>query len=83
VNGVLEGIDGTGENKVNGESSYCACCVLSVSFRWLFVEVKAAEDVYLVNKAQVLSYMKLLDIPLGLIINFNDPRPLIRLAREI
>jgi hypothetical protein len=25
-----------------------------------------------INKAQLLSYMKLLDIPLGLIINFNE-----------
>jgi GxxExxY protein len=39
--------------------------------RCLFVEVKAVEDVHPINKAQLLSYMKLLDIPLGLIINFN------------
>jgi GxxExxY protein len=38
----------------------------------LFVEVKAAEDVHPINKAQLLSYMKLLNIPLGLIINFNE-----------
>lgn len=25
-----------------------------------------------INKAQLLSYMKLLDIPLGLVINFNE-----------
>ena len=37
----------------------------------LFVEVKAAESVHPIHKAQLLSYMKLLDIPLGLIINFN------------
>lgn len=37
----------------------------------LFVEVKAVEKVHPINKAQLLSYMKLLDIPLGLIINFN------------
>lgn len=37
----------------------------------LFVEVKAVEEVHKINKAQLLSYMKLLDIPLGLIINFN------------
>jgi GxxExxY protein len=40
--------------------------------RCLFVEVKAASDVHPINKAQLLSYMKLLDIPLGLIINFNE-----------
>ena len=37
----------------------------------LFVEVKAVETVHPIHKAQLLSYMKLLDIPLGLIINFN------------
>ena len=37
----------------------------------LLVEVKAVEDVHPIHKAQLLSYMKLLDIPLGLIINFN------------
>ena len=39
--------------------------------RCLFVEVKAVEIVQPIHKAQLLSYMKLLDIPLGLIINFN------------
>ena len=37
----------------------------------LFVEVKAVESVHPIHKAQLLSYMKLLDIPLGLMINFN------------
>jgi GxxExxY protein len=37
----------------------------------LIVEVKAVEAVQPIHKAQLLSYMKLLDIPLGLIINFN------------
>ena len=37
----------------------------------LFVEVKAVDEVHPINKAQLLSYMKLLDIPLGLIINFH------------
>jgi len=37
----------------------------------LIIEVKAVEKVHPINKAQLLSYMKLLDIPLGLIINFN------------
>ena len=40
--------------------------------RCLFVEVKAVHEVHPINKAQLLSYMKLLDIPLGLIINFNE-----------
>ncbi len=38
----------------------------------LLVEVKAAEKVLPINKAQLLSYMKLLEIPLGLIINFHS-----------
>jgi len=38
----------------------------------LFVEVKAVTELHPINKAQLLSYMKLLDIPLGLIINFNE-----------
>jgi GxxExxY protein len=37
----------------------------------LIVEVKAVEAVHPIHKAQLLSYMKLLDIPLGLVINFN------------
>jgi GxxExxY protein len=40
--------------------------------RCLFVEVKAASEIHPINKAQLLSYMKLLEIPLGLIINFNE-----------
>ena len=40
----------------------------------LFVEVKAVDTVRPIRKAQLLSYMKLLDIPLGLVINFNSLR---------
>jgi GxxExxY protein len=38
----------------------------------LFVEVKAVEKVHPIHKAQLLSYMKLMDIPLGLLINFHE-----------
>ncbi len=38
----------------------------------LLVEVKARDAIHPIHKAQLLSYMKLLDIPLGLIINFNE-----------
>ena len=38
----------------------------------LFVEVKAADSVHPIHKAQLLSYMKLFDIPLELVINFNE-----------
>lgn len=37
----------------------------------LFVEVKATDAVHPIHKAQLLSYIKSLDIPVGLIINFN------------
>ena len=37
----------------------------------LLIEVKAVEKILAINKAQLLSYMKLLDVPLGLLINFN------------
>jgi len=37
----------------------------------LIVEAKAVETVHPIHKAQLLSYMKLLDMPLGLIINFH------------
>jgi GxxExxY protein len=38
----------------------------------LLVEVKACESVTPIHKATALSYMKLLDVPLGLIINFHE-----------
>jgi GxxExxY protein len=37
----------------------------------VLVEVKSVEMILPVHKAQLLSYMKLLDVPLGLLINFN------------
>ena len=39
----------------------------------LLVELKAVEILHPVSKAQLLSYMKLLDIPIGLLINFHEP----------
>jgi len=38
----------------------------------LLVEVKAVDKVHPIHKAQLLSYMKLLEIPLGLVINFKE-----------
>ena len=35
------------------------------------VEAKAVEKILPIHKAQLLSYMKLLDVPVGLVINFN------------
>jgi GxxExxY protein len=40
----------------------------------LVLELKAIEKVLPIHKAQLLSYIKLLDAPLGLIINFHEPR---------
>jgi len=39
----------------------------------LLVELKAVEILHPSGKAQLLSYMKLLDIPIGLLINFHEP----------
>jgi GxxExxY protein len=39
----------------------------------LLVELKAAELLHPSSEAQLFSYMKLLDIPLGLLINFHEP----------
>ena len=36
------------------------------------VEAKAVEKILPIHKAQLLSYMKLLNIPLGLLINFHE-----------
>jgi GxxExxY protein len=38
----------------------------------LLVEAKAVERLLPIHKAQLLSYMKLLDIPVGLLINFHE-----------
>ena len=40
----------------------------------LLVELKAVREIAPIHKAQLLSYMKLLDIPLGLLINFHQVR---------
>ena len=39
----------------------------------LLVEVKAVEKILPIHKAQLLSYMKPLNVPLGLLINFHVP----------
>ena len=40
----------------------------------VLVEVKAVEQILPIHKAQLLSYMKLLDVPLGLLVNFHESR---------
>jgi len=49
----------------------------------VLVEAKAVEQILPVHKAQLLSYMKLLDVPLGLLINFNKPKLTDGVARLI
>jgi GxxExxY protein len=39
----------------------------------LLVELKSVERILAVHKAQLLSYMKLLKMPVGLLINFHEP----------
>jgi len=38
----------------------------------LLVEWKSVEEVLPIHKAQLLSYMKLLEIPVGLLVNFHE-----------
>ena len=38
----------------------------------VLVEIKAVEAILPIHKAQLLSYMKLLNVPVGLLINFNS-----------
>ena len=40
----------------------------------VLVEAKAVERILAIHKAQLLSYMKLLNIPVGLLINFHEQK---------
>ena len=40
----------------------------------VLIEAKSAVKILPIHKAQLLSYMKLMDIPIGLLINFNELR---------
>jgi len=40
----------------------------------LLLELKAVQEILPIHKAQLLSYMKLLDVPLGLLVNFHESR---------
>ena len=40
----------------------------------VLVEAKAVQQILPIHKAQLLSYMKLLNVPVGLLINFNELR---------
>jgi GxxExxY protein len=49
----------------------------------LLLELKCVQEILPIHKAQLLSYMKLLEIPLGLIINFHEMKLTDGLARMI
>lgn len=55
-------------------------CRIDVGFRAdlviegsLLLELKAVETLLPVHEAQVITYLKVLDFPLGLLVNFNVP----------
>ncbi len=39
----------------------------------LLIELKAVESIHPVHQAQLITYLKLLHLPLGLLVNFNVP----------
>jgi GxxExxY protein len=49
----------------------------------LLVEVKAVQEIHPVHKAQLLSYMRVLDVPIGLLVNFHDLRIVDGLSRLV
>jgi len=49
----------------------------------VLVEAKAVEKVVPIHKAKLLSYMKLLDVPLGLLINFHEMKVTYGISRLI
>lgn len=49
----------------------------------LLLELKSVQEILPVHKAQLLSYMKLLDVPVGLIINFHEMKLVDGIVRMI
>ncbi|HEV7925390.1 MAG TPA: GxxExxY protein [Verrucomicrobiae bacterium] len=49
----------------------------------LLLELKCAQEVLPIHKAQLLSYMKLLNVPIGLILNFHEAKLTDGVARMI
>ena len=49
----------------------------------LLLELKCVQEILPIHKAQLLSYMRLLNIPLGLIINFHELKLVDGLVRMI
>ncbi len=74
----LRGIPAINQEKIKIE---CKGLIIEETLRFdvlvqgcLLVEVKAVENVLPVHKAVLLSYMKLLDLPLGLVVNFHETK---------
>jgi GxxExxY protein len=49
----------------------------------LLLELKCVQEILPIHKAQLLSYMKLLNIPIGLILNFHETKLTDGMARMI
>lgn len=49
----------------------------------ILVELKAVREVLSIHKAQLLSYMKLLNVPVGLLINFHETKLIDGVSRMI
>ena len=49
----------------------------------LLLELKSVQEVLPIHKAQLLSYMKLLNVPLGLIMNFHEVKLVDGITRMI
>ena len=49
----------------------------------LLLELKSVQEILPIHKAQLLSYMKLLDVPVGLIVNFHAVKLIDGIARMI
>ncbi len=49
----------------------------------LLIELKSIQEILPTHKAQLLSYMKLLDVPVGLIINFHEMKLVDGIVRMI
>lgn len=49
----------------------------------LLLEIKAVEKVLPIHKAQLLSYMKLLNVPLGLVLNFHETKLVDGISRMV
>jgi len=49
----------------------------------LLLELKCVKEILPIHKAQLMSYMKLLDVPIGLIFNFYDVKLTDGIARLI